>query len=225
MDWAWTGAAVGLLLAPLLRATAVRFAVPSGEPRRDCCPRPLPALPTGRCARCRSRTGPPPGSVEAVCAAVGWAVAATAEAPVVLLLAWTAAFGVVLAFVDAAVHRLPDPLTLPLLAGTAVLLPLVEHRPAVLLRCLLAAAALGLLFGLLALFAPLGFGDVKLAPALGAVLGLYGLRALTSGLFYTCLLAGLWAVALLLTRRAGRGTELAFGPAMLLGTLLALVNH
>ncbi|GAA2807100.1 hypothetical protein GCM10010441_34860 [Kitasatospora paracochleata] len=219
------GALLGLALAPLLRAGVVRFAVPYGEPRVACCPGPVPALPHGRCLRCGVRGGPPPGAVELVAVAVGWAVERAASWPEVLVLGWLAAFGVVLAFVDGAVHRLPDALTLPLLAGTAVLLPLVEHRPVVLLRCLEAGAGLALLFAVLALLGPVGLGDVKLAPSLGAVLALYGLRAVATGLVYACLLAGLWAAVLLLTRRAGRGAELAFGPALLLGTLLAVWNH
>ncbi|MFJ5923176.1 prepilin peptidase [Kitasatospora sp. NPDC092948] len=212
------GAVLGLLAGALLRPVAVRYAVPAGEPWRTCAPAPL-----GRCVRCGERVGPPPLTVEAAAAAVGAALAADVPARWLPLLVWVALFGVALAFVDAAVKRLPDALTLPLLAGTALLIPLADHRPAVWLRCALAAGALGGLFLLLALFAPMGLGDVKLAPSLGAVLGLVGWRTFYAGLLYMWLIAAVWAVALLVLRRAGRRTELAFGPAMLLGTLAAVL--
>ncbi|MGW6914418.1 prepilin peptidase [Kitasatospora sp. NPDC054939] len=225
------GATAGLLLAPLLRLAAVRYAVPYGEPLRDACPAcrtplRLPA-PTGRCRGCRERVGPAPWLPElAAVAAFGLLNARDGLPPgLVAVLWWVAAAGVALGFVDAAVHRLPDALTLPAFLGTAVLLTtaaLLEGRPDVLLRCLAAAGAMGAFYGVLALVAPIGLGDAKLAPTLGAVLGWYGWGAVLGGLFLGFLLAGLWGAALLLTGRAGRDDPLPFGPFMLLGTLAAL---
>ncbi|GLW74529.1 hypothetical protein Kpho02_68270 [Kitasatospora phosalacinea] len=213
------GAALGLCAGVPLRAAATRYAVPPGEPWRDCLPTPY-----GRCPRHgEPRVGPPPLTVEAAAAALGAVLAAWAPGRWLPLLVWLALFGTVLAFVDAAVKRLPDALTRPLFLGTAVLVPLTDHDPAVWLRCALAAGALGLLYLLMALLAPMGLGDAKLAPSLGAVLGLAGWRAVYAGLLYTWLLAALWAVALLALRRAGRRSELALGPAMLLGTLAAVL--
>ncbi|MFB7946341.1 prepilin peptidase [Kitasatospora phosalacinea] len=213
------GAAVGLCAGVPLRAAATRYAVPPGEPWRSCLPTPY-----GRCPRHgERRVGPPPLAVEAVAAALGAVLGAWAPGRWLPLLVWLALFGTVLGFVDAAVKRLPDALTLPLFLGTAVLVPLTDRDPAVWLRCALAAGGLGLLFLLLHLLAPVGRGDAKLAPALGAALGLAGWRAVYGGLFYMWLVAGLWAVTLLALRRAGRRSELAFGPAMLLGTLAALL--
>ncbi|MFD9126882.1 prepilin peptidase [Kitasatospora sp. NPDC059571] len=219
------GALLGLAAAPFLRAAAVRHAVAYGEPLRRCCPAGrVVRRPGGRCPGCGdSAAGPRPGSVEAVAVLAGAALGAAAGGASAPLLCWAGAFGVVLGFVDAAVLRLPDALTLPLALGTAVLLPLADHRPAVLLRCLLAAAALGLLYGGLALLVPIGLGDAKLAPSLGAVLALYGWRAVGSGVFCAFLLGGVWGAVLLLTRRAGRGDALPFGPPLLLGALLALL--
>ncbi|WAL73637.1 prepilin peptidase [Kitasatospora sp. YST-16] len=218
MTGAVVGAVLGLFAGALLRPAVARYAVPPGEPWGGCLPTPL-----GRCVRHGERTGPPPLAVEAVAAALGAALGGWAPGRWLPLLVWLALFGTVLGFVDAAVKRLPDALTLPLFLGTAVLVPLTDHRPAVWLRCALAAGVLGLLFLLLALLAPMGLGDAKLAPSLGAALALGGWRAVYGGLFSMWLVAGLWAVALLVLRRAGRRTELAFGPAMLLGTLAALL--
>ncbi|GAA1219750.1 hypothetical protein GCM10009665_07280 [Kitasatospora nipponensis] len=158
---------------------------------------------------------------------VGAAVGASASWPLGPLLVYVALLAVVLAFVDVAVHRLPDSLTLPLALGTAVLLTaaaLLEDRPAVLTRCLLGAGALFLFYGLLALLGPMGLGDVKLAPTLGAVLAWYGWRTLVDGAFAGFLLAALWGLALLLTGRAKARDPLPFGPCMLLGALLALLT-
>ncbi|WP_354642120.1 A24 family peptidase [Kitasatospora camelliae] len=222
MIGALAGAVLGLAAAPVLRAAATRYAVPYGEPPRVCCAGVRPLPPSGRCSGCGERGGPRPGSVELVAAAVGAALGAVASWPAGAVLVWAGLLGVVLGFVDAAVHRLPDALTLSLAAGTAVLLLAVEHRGEVLLRCLLAAAVLGLVYGGLALLVPIGLGDAKLAPALGALLGWYGWDAVLRGQLYAVLLAGGWAVVLLATRRAGRGDALPFGPFLLAGALLAV---
>ncbi|MEU9132304.1 A24 family peptidase [Kitasatospora sp. NPDC048540] len=219
-----SGAAAGLLAAPVLRAAAARYAVADGEPWRECCPlgRRL-HRPDGRCPRCGAGGGPGAWRIETAAAAVGAVLGAAASWPVVLPLAWAALFGVVLAFVDARVSRLPDVLTLPLAAGTAVLLVLTAPDGAVLLRCLFAALVLGGGYLLLALVAPVGLGDVKLAPTLGALLGWYGWSAVAGGFVLTFLAAAVWAVALLVSGRAGRGDDLPLGPWMLLGTLLAVL--
>ncbi|GAA1174399.1 leader peptidase (prepilin peptidase)/N-methyltransferase [Kitasatospora gansuensis] len=195
------GAAVGLALAPGVRRAVGRYAVPyEGEPAA----RPL-SLPVA--ALVSAATG---AAVGAGYGSAGWPV-----------LVWVALLGLVLGLVDASVHRLPDPLTAALAAGAAALLLMTERQS--LLRCLLAALALGLGFALLALLAPIGLGDAKLAPSLGALLAVTGWGTVLAGLAYAFLLAGLWAVALLLTRRAGRQDALAFGPFLLLGTLLAVL--
>ncbi|MER5863887.1 prepilin peptidase [Kitasatospora sp. NPDC002040] len=195
------GAAAGLAVAPGVRWAVGRYAVPyEGEPAARVFPLPVVGL---------------------LAAGVGAAVGAGYGAAGWPVLVWTALLGLVLGLVDASVHRLPDVLTATLAAGTAVLLLATERQS--LLRCLLAAAALGLGFAVLALLAPIGLGDAKLAPSLGALLALSGWGTVLAGLVYAFLLAGLWAAALLLTRRAGRGDALAFGPFLLLGTLAAVL--
>jgi leader peptidase (prepilin peptidase) / N-methyltransferase len=192
------GAAAGALSGPWLRAAVARHTAP---------PRPL--------------------AVRAVAAAASAAVmAAVGLTPVAAALCWAALLGVALGFVDAAVHRLPDALTAPAFVGTAVLLTaaaLAEGRPGVLPRCLAAALALGALYGGMALVAPMGLGDAKLAPTLGAVLGWFGWHAVLTGVFAGFLLAGLYGAALLVGRRAKGGDALPFGPFMLLGALLAVL--
>ncbi|MDH6116610.1 leader peptidase (prepilin peptidase)/N-methyltransferase [Kitasatospora sp. GAS204A] len=221
------GALAGAAAAPVLRAAATRYAVPAGAPLAVCaqCGRAAWWLPpTGRCPSCRAGRGPAPLLVELAAVGAGMAVGAAAAWPVGPALGWVALFAVVLAFVDAAVHRLPDALTLPLGVGTALLLALGGFdRPGVLLRCLAAGVVLGLLYGVLAVLGPMGLGDAKLALTLGALLAWYGWRAVFDGAFAGFLLAALWGLLLLVTGRAKAKDPLPFGPCMLLGALVAVL--
>ena len=83
-------------------------------------------------------------------------------------------------------------------------------------------------FGLLLLVAVLsrggfGMGDVKMAVVIGLILGFWGWRVLAQGLFLTGILGGIPALWLMARGRAGRGDELPYGPAMILGSWAALV--
>ncbi|MFJ2773646.1 prepilin peptidase [Streptomyces sp. NPDC087300] len=160
-----------------------------------------------------------------VCAALALTTGARPELGVWLLLA---PFGVLLAVVDFTVHRLPDVLTLPLagaaplLLGGAALLP--EHGgswPGAVYGALALAGAYFVLF----LINPngMGFGDVKLALCLGAVLGWYGWGSLLLGTFAGFLLAALYGGALVIARRAGRKTAIPFGPFLLGGAFVGLL--
>ncbi|MBO1417190.1 prepilin peptidase [Streptomyces sp. FH025] len=226
---------IGLLAAPWLRGRIARFAVPEGEPWCDTCPscgrrvRLLP--PTGRCPGCRERLGAGPWTVEAVAAAVAVAVAYAADRLLVLTLAlvWAAALGVVLGFVDARVRRLPYRLTVPLLGGVAGLLMAAAPTvpPGVVLRCVLAALAIGAALELAVWLGALGPGDSPLGLALGGLLGWYGWSVALGGLFVAVVLAGLWATlraaAALARRRPVRGLDVPVGPFLLLGALTALL--
>lgn len=159
---------------------------------------------------------------------IGWKCAALSwwTAPAYLLLAGV---GLLLVAVDADVHRLPDKLTVWPLPVFAVLLALASagtgqwSRLVVALGCGVVA---GLVFLLLALAVPsgLGLGDVKLAVQIGSVLGWLGASIVVGWVFLGFLAGGLWAAALVITRRATRKTHLAFGPPLLLGALLALLG-
>ncbi|WP_055543029.1 prepilin peptidase, partial [Streptomyces neyagawaensis] len=139
-----------------------------------------------------------------------------------------APLGVLLVLIDLKVQRLPDPLTLPfaalalLLLGGAALLP--EHagewRTAA-----LGALTLGGAYFLLFLIRPLalGFGDVKLAVGLGAVLGWYGWGALYVGTFAGALVGSVWTVVQAVRGRAARRQLVALGPFMIAGAYLGLL--
>jgi prepilin signal peptidase PulO-like enzyme (type II secretory pathway) len=128
--------------------------------------------------------------------------------------------GLAAAAVDALEHRLPDVLTGAVLAhttGLVVGLALADGAVDVLLRSTTAAA---LLTGLALIAkatrgAAIGWGDIKLLPSLGAVLGWAGWDALTTAVL-------LWALFIALTAMLSSATGdhrdvVPYGPALLAG--------
>ncbi|MFE2991445.1 prepilin peptidase [Streptomyces sp. NPDC059262] len=155
------------------------------------------------------------------------ALLATATGPHPELLAWLLLTppSILLALVDASVHRLPDALTLPLAGAALALLAAASQLPGARgswTTALLGAATLGAAFLLMFLISPrsMGFGDVKLAPTIGAVLGWYGWMTLLLGLFAGYLIAAAHGIALLARGKATGKTPLPFGPSLLLGALV-----
>ncbi|RVU16515.1 prepilin peptidase [Streptomyces antnestii] len=228
---AW-GAVAGLLVP----RAAYRLGVEPDENWLASCPdgHPLPAgargwLGRGRCGTCGRGLGPgsllPVTVTTAVCAALAAATGTRPELAAWLLLAPP---GVLLAVVDARVRRLPDVLTLPLAVAAPTLLGLASllpepggHWSAALLGALLLGGGYLVLF----LIHPqgLGFGDVKLAVGLGAVLGWYGWGVAFIGTFAGFLFAALYGAGLVLARRAGRRTAIPFGPFLLAGALTGVL--
>ncbi|WP_343449531.1 prepilin peptidase [Micromonospora oryzae] len=140
-----------------------------------------------------------------------------------------AAVGLVLAAVDLACLRLPDPLVGLAALGAAaglVAAAAVDGRPGRLLAPLAGAGLSFLGYALLALLpgSRLGFGDVKLAAVLGLPLGWLGWPALVAGLVLPHVLHGLAVLGLLAARRAHRDTLLPLGPALLAGAWLAALT-
>jgi leader peptidase (prepilin peptidase)/N-methyltransferase len=87
------------------------------------------------------------------------------------------------------------------------------------------AALFGLYF-LLAFIYPagMGFGDVKLAGVLGMYLGWLGWAEVITGAFLGFLLGGVVGALLMAVRRAGRKSQIPFGPYMLLGAFIAILT-
>jgi leader peptidase (prepilin peptidase)/N-methyltransferase len=183
----------------------------------------------GRCPACRARTGPSALAVAVTTAILLGALAARVHPGLVLAAAcWLAVCAVPLAFVDAAVRRLPDRLNVPAYAGAAVFLLLAAatggHWP-LLLRALLGGFALAGFYLALFLISPsaMGPGDVKLAASLGTVLAWFGWPTLIAGGFAGFLMAGLYGTALLASGRATRKQQIPFGPFMIAGAFLAIL--
>jgi leader peptidase (prepilin peptidase)/N-methyltransferase len=160
-----------------------------------------------------------------VCAALAGATGTRPEVVVWLLLV---PVGVLLAAVDFRVRRLPDPLTLPLAGAALALLGVVARLPEHAgdwSTALYGALALGAGYFVLWLVNPggMGFGDVKLALGMGAVLGWYGWATVLLGTFAGFLLGACYGGALVVVRRAGRRTAIPFGPFLMAGALVGLL--
>ncbi|MGC5010234.1 prepilin peptidase [Streptosporangium sp. DT93] len=191
-----------------------------------------------------ARSRPAAGAVEAATATVlaalalralwpglpaGTGVTTAGRAGELLAFGWLAVVAVVLVFVDVAVHRLPDRLTLAAYLGTAAPLAasaLADGRLADLLGAGLGGLALAGFYLVLFLINPagMGLGDVKFAGSLGTALGWLGWDTLVTGAFLGLAAGGLYGAALLLLRRAGRESEIPFGPFMAAGTLAAVLT-
>jgi leader peptidase (prepilin peptidase) / N-methyltransferase len=242
-------AGYGAAAATLLPRAAYRLAVPPGTPPREHCPSGHrlegPAhgwLGRARCPACAASGDPGaprlpvPASVLEPSARFFVSVCASACAVLALstgvrpeLGAWLIAAPVVLllASVDARTQRLPDVLTLPLAATTAVLLGLAALAPGSggsWTGALLGGAVLTGAYWLLHLInrRGMGFGDVKLAGVIGLVLGWFSWGAVVVGAFAGFFLGAVVGVAVLAAGVGGRKTALPFGPFMVLGALAAL---
>ncbi|MCX5293251.1 MULTISPECIES: A24 family peptidase [unclassified Streptomyces] len=174
--------------------------------------------------------GPSTRTVATVTALVCAALAAAAGGPRPETAVWVllAPVAVLLALVDHRVHRLPDVLTFPLAAVTAALLGVASALPSATgswPTALLGGLTLGAAYLLLFLVNPsgMGFGDVKLALALGTALGWYGWRILLTGAFAGLLYGALYGLGMVVVRRAGRKSAIPLGPFMLGGAFTGLL--
>jgi leader peptidase (prepilin peptidase)/N-methyltransferase len=156
-------------------------------------------------------------------AAVVLRFGATAQLPAWL---WLAAVGLLLTSVDLRTMLLPNRVVLPGTAGGLLLLAVaaaVDGTWSSLGRAVLGGAVAFTALLVLALIAPsgMGMGDVKLAGLLGLYLGWLGWSAVLLGLLLGFVVQAVVGLFLLVSGRAGRGTELPFGPALIAGSLVA----
>jgi leader peptidase (prepilin peptidase) / N-methyltransferase len=133
-----------------------------------------------------------------------------------------AAISVVLTLIDLDTNRLPNVIVMPSYLVAGVLLTLAAAFSddwEALARAGIGMVALYALYFVLRVVRPggMGGGDVKLAGVIGVYLGWVGWGALAVGAFAAFLWGGLFGIALLLLRRAGRKTAIPFGPWMILG--------
>lgn len=143
-----------------------------------------------------------------------------------------AAAGITLAVIDLDVRRLPDVITLPAYPVIAVLLTVAtlltdpgDGAWGTLGRAVAGAVGSVLLYGMLSLprSSQMGIGDVKLAGLLGLALGWLSWSSLATGLVLGFGYGALYALVLVVTRRAGWRSRVPFGPAMLAGALTAVL--
>jgi leader peptidase (prepilin peptidase)/N-methyltransferase len=189
----------------------------------------------GRCSGCRSGISVRYPLVEAAVSALfvlmAWTVGFT---PILPLWLYLAAAGTALFLIDIDHHRLMDAIvwpswvvTLVCLGAAAVFTPgAADH---------LAHAGWGALtFGGLYVVAfygsalvygagAFGFGDVKLAPVLGAALGWFGWGPTLVGLMGAFAIGAVVGIVLMVSRILPRMTKVPYGPFMLTGALAGLV--
>lgn len=154
------------------------------------------------------------------------ALAAAGPGPLVIPAATYAIGGVALTWIDLDVHRIPDAalaLLASLMALAIVVVAAVTGSWATVAAAGLGAAGLGGLYLLMALFGSMGLGDIKLASVSGLILGSAGWTSLVLATALSFALAALMALALLAGGQARGSTHIAFGPAIIAGTTLALI--
>jgi len=140
---------------------------------------------------------------------------------------YLAAVSVALAAIDIDLRRLPDRIVLPSIVVGIVLLAVATFGAddwGLLVRALVGGAVLFAFYFALVLAYPrgMGFGDVKLAALLGLYLGWMGWDALIVGAFAAFLIGGVFAIVLVLVKRANGKTAIPFGPWMLLGAWVGI---
>lgn len=161
----------------------------------------------------------------ALFAGAAWRFGASWELPAYLLFA---GLSVALGFIDLQTHRLPNVLTLgayPVVALFLALAALGGHERDSVVRAVLAGMALLAVYALLHVVNPsgMGFGDVKLSPTIGVMLGWVSWSVFGVGTFLGFALAAVTGLGLMAVGRAGRKSAIPFGPFMLAGAWIALL--
>jgi leader peptidase (prepilin peptidase)/N-methyltransferase len=128
--------------------------------------------------------------------------------------------------VDLAEHRIPDRIlgpAYPAFFAALALAAAVSGEWPRLGRAVVAAVVLCAVYLVLALISPsgLGLGDVKLSGLLGAFLGWLGWPQVLFGTLAAFAIVAILAAGLLLARLRSRRSDVAFGPAMVLGAAVA----
>jgi leader peptidase (prepilin peptidase)/N-methyltransferase len=159
-----------------------------------------------------------------VAAALGMAAATWALPPVVLGPWWVlSTIGLPLALVDAVTTWLPATLTRAGWVAMAASLVVAVAQGGggwLLGRAVVGGAAAGLIYWLIWRLSRggLGFGDVRLAPIIGAAAAADSWSLLIAGLFLGSLTGGVYAVSRLVRRLSG---PFAYAPAMMIGPYAA----
>lgn len=242
---------LGLVIGSFLNVVVYRVPAGISLMRESRCPscdapvRPWQNVPVvswlvlrGRCASCGAPISPRYPLVELATglafAGVAWLFLFGGDLPLGARIAVTAvylylaAISIALTLIDIDTHRLPNSIVLPSYLVVAVLFTvacLLGAEWEALLRAAIGGVVLYAFYLLLRLVRPsgMGGGDVKLAGVLGACLAWLGWGALVVGAFAAFVLGGVFGLALIAARRAGRKTAIPFGPFMLAGAWVGIL--
>jgi leader peptidase (prepilin peptidase) / N-methyltransferase len=155
-----------------------------------------------------------------------WRVGLTAALPAVLLFV---AGGVALSAIDIETFRLPTPLVYTVLGLVGVSLTVAAGTTHHWGRLVWVAAGALASAGLLLLIVVgtrgrgMGMGDVRLALVLGAITGWYGPGRAALSLFLGFLAGSVIGIGVALKSRRFKGAKMPFGPALILGTWIAII--
>ncbi len=190
----------------------------------------------GRCRSCQAPISARYPLVElltgVVWAGLGWWALVEGSGggidPLLPLLLVLGSAGVALTFIDLDHHRLPDVIVLPLYPVTVVGLVFAGLMDGLWPLGATVGGALAWLVVVGGIWfvtggRGMGFGDVKLAPILGATLGWVAFGASIVGLFSAFILGAMVGTILLFAGRAKRHSHLPFGPFLLIGAVIGLV--
>lgn len=156
---------------------------------------------------------------------------ALVQSVVLLTLFGVFAMCVAAAAIDLDVHRLPDKLTgaaFTMAVTGWVLVSLMTGSGWPLVRALACGLTFGSFYLVLAVLSSrggrtgLGLGDIKLAVALGATLGWFGIQPAFIGLYAGILLGALCAAARIVVDKPERSSHFAYGPPLLAGAYMGV---
>jgi leader peptidase (prepilin peptidase) / N-methyltransferase len=183
----------------------------------------------GRCADCSAPISMRYPLIELLTGAAFAVVVAAYGVDGATPLLWGAVFfGIVLSAIDLHERRLPTSLITAFAVYLAIVMVAISVGTgdwAMWPRVLIGAAALGLLYFAAFLAYPrgMGFGDVRLAPVLGAFLGWFGWQQLVVGTFAGFVWGALVGLAAMVATRRTRGVKIPFGPWMFVGALTGVI--
>lgn len=238
----WVALVMGLLIGSFL--TVVIDRVPRGasvvQPGSACgsCGLelgPLDLVPVlswlvlrGKCRKCRQPIGIEPILVEIATATLFVLMAIHFERSVLVAAFCVFAAGLTgLTVIDLKIHRLPREVSYTVMAFGAPLLviaALIDNEPRRIYMALIGAgvslAVMGALYK--ASRGGLGDGDVRLSPLLGMYMGWLNPGLALVGLFYGFILGAVIGVVMMILGKAGRRTQLPFGPFLAAGSIVAI---
>jgi leader peptidase (prepilin peptidase)/N-methyltransferase len=156
-----------------------------------------------------------------LCAVATWRIGPGLLLPPVLALT---VLGCLLAAVDHALHRLPDPITFPgTLAVAALLIPAAIRDPQAGLRAVVSAVATVACYLIFAILGNAGLGDVKASAAAGLVTGWIGWSATLAATVVTFLAFTAVGITLIVAGRARGNTRMPLGGYIYGGALLVVL--
>jgi leader peptidase (prepilin peptidase) / N-methyltransferase len=183
----------------------------------------------GRCRNCNARISVRYPAIELLTGILfglaAWRIRPATDLIAYLPLLWVL---VVLSFIDLEHKLLPNRIVIPSLVTGVVLLGIsAALEPGIHAwgRALAGGAISFIIFLALAIISPrgMGMGDVKLSAVLGLALAYQGWGRLFLGFLLAFVTGAVVGLAMIATRRAGRKSEIPFGPYLALGAAVALL--